>query len=421
MSMIGVQVDDPWASSAAARSGLIGRQADAALDGAPLMAWSLGGPCDRGIDEGQVLACADLMRDRLSAFGYDLLMLDSRWFADADGVAIDRHGRPAPIAARFPSGAEGRGLAPLAEQLRKRGLRLGVYLDRGLPRAAAARRAPILGAAGRTASDIADLRAGPGDMLSVDNFHPAAQAYYDSLLTLLSGWGVAVVKLGGWRPSSTHDLAELAAMTRAAHACEPPMALCLSPPGRTERADEPAWSRWVAIDSQFDRLAAAALGGGDRWPSTAAALARGLDDLGCDRPRLSRDEQKALMTLWAIARAPLSVGGDLARLDAWTLSLLTNDAVLAVNQRGVAARPMFDRGGLTAWTSVSSCGRVRYLALFNRTGAPQIPSLPVSAWAELGSGVARELWSGETGRLEALLNRTMPAHGARLFGLQAPA
>jgi alpha-galactosidase len=47
---------------------------------------------------------------------------------------------------------------------------------------------------------------------------------------------------------------------------------------------------------------------------------------------LTADEQFTHISLWCLLASPLLIGCDLERLDAFTLSLLCNDEVLAVNQ-----------------------------------------------------------------------------------------
>ena len=47
----------------------------------------------------------------------------------------------------------------------------------------------------------------------------------------------------------------------------------------------------------------------------------------------THDEQTLLMTLWCISRSPLLAGGNLPDNDDFTLSLLSNDEVLAVDER----------------------------------------------------------------------------------------
>jgi alpha-galactosidase len=46
---------------------------------------------------------------------------------------------------------------------------------------------------------------------------------------------------------------------------------------------------------------------------------------------LSHDEQYTQITLWAMARSPLFFWGDMCRVDNFTLSLLTNEEVLAID------------------------------------------------------------------------------------------
>ena len=47
---------------------------------------------------------------------------------------------------------------------------------------------------------------------------------------------------------------------------------------------------------------------------------------------LTPDEQYTHITLWCLLSAPLLIGCDMTQLDDFTLSLLTNDEVLAVDQ-----------------------------------------------------------------------------------------
>ena len=48
--------------------------------------------------------------------------------------------------------------------------------------------------------------------------------------------------------------------------------------------------------------------------------------------RLTPDEQYTHISLWCLLSSPLLIGCDLNQLDPFTLNLLTNDEVLAVNQ-----------------------------------------------------------------------------------------
>ena len=52
---------------------------------------------------------------------------------------------------------------------------------------------------------------------------------------------------------------------------------------------------------------------------------------------LSPDEQYAHISLWAILSAPLLIGCDMRAIDDFTLGLLTNSEVIAVNQDPLVA------------------------------------------------------------------------------------
>ena len=144
-----------------------------------------------------------------------------------------------------------------------------------------------------------------------------------------------------------------------------------------------------------------------------------------DRPtHFTRDEQVTLMTLWSIARSPLIYGGDLTRTDPFTLSLLTNDEVLAVNQHSAHNRQLFRTDdGMIAWVADAADGKARYLAVFDiRDGALGAGSRAVPVELALlglqGKVQVRDLWSRtELEPVSGSFEPQVAAHGARLFRL----
>ncbi|HSD67191.1 MAG TPA: putative Ig domain-containing protein, partial [Vicinamibacteria bacterium] len=66
---------------------------------------------------------------------------------------------------------------------------------------------------------------------------------------------------------------------------------------------------------------------------------------------LTPNEQYAHVSLWSLVAAPLIFSGDVTRLDAFTLSLLTNDEVIDVDQDplGRPGRRVWKRGPLEVW------------------------------------------------------------------------
>ncbi len=67
--------------------------------------------------------------------------------------------------------------------------------------------------------------------------------------------------------------------------------------------------------------------------------------------RLTPDEQYTHISLWCLLSSPLLIGCDLARLDPFTLNLLTNDEVLAINQDelGKQATRIRKEDGIEIW------------------------------------------------------------------------
>ena len=80
-------------------------------------------------------------------------------------------------------------------------------------------------------------------------------------------------------------------------------------------------------------------------------------------------------------------GGDLPSNDAFTLSLLTNKAVLNVNQHSTNGRQLWRRGDLVAWTADDPATGDKYLALFN--ALDQDPA-PASSAAWLSQPINRQ-------------------------------
>ncbi len=55
--------------------------------------------------------------------------------------------------------------------------------------------------------------------------------------------------------------------------------------------------------------------------------------------RVTQDEQRTEFTLWAVARSPLILGGNLTRLDAFTRSLITNQTFSSWTRTPATAAP----------------------------------------------------------------------------------
>ncbi|HEY5227681.1 MAG TPA: glycoside hydrolase family 27 protein, partial [Opitutaceae bacterium] len=313
------------------------------------------------------------------------------------------------------------------------GLKFGIHLLRGIPRQAVEENLPILGTS-LHARDIADVKSvceWNTDMYGVDMAKPGAQEYYDSVFALVASWGVDYVKVDDIsRPYHEHQR-EIEGVRLAIDHSGRPMVLSLSP-GETAldaaehvmqhanlwRISDDFWDDWKLLRDQFARLEnwnRYRIPGA--WPD-ADMLPLGVIALGSHSTHFTKDEQVTLMSLWSIARSPLMFGGDMRKMDPFTLSLLTNDEVLAVNQRSLNNRPLFDKSGLVAWVADVPGSADKYLALFNTTDEAATVSAGLSEIGLVGPVSARNLWThSDTVVAGPKLSAVLPPHGSALLRL----
>ncbi len=139
--------------------------------------------------------------------------------------------------------------------------------------------------------------------------------------------------------------------------------------------------------------------------------------------KLTPDEQYSHVSLWALLSAPLLLGCDVRNLDAFTLALLTNDEVLAINQDslGRQAGRVHSEGNVEYWIKKLEDGSTA-LGIFNRGELPIELSIPWSALKVDPDLVVRDVWrQSDVGSTDAPLAVSLPRHGVRLVRLVANA
>jgi alpha-galactosidase len=131
--------------------------------------------------------------------------------------------------------------------------------------------------------------------------------------------------------------------------------------------------------------------------------------------RLTRDEQRAHFSLWVLLAAPLLLGCDLARLDDFTLSLLTNDEVIEIHQdpAGHMAERALARDGVEIWVKQLETG-ARAIGIFNRNDTPREYTFVLNDAGLVTPCRLRDLWLRENIGPGAY-HFNIPAHGAILF------
>ena len=108
---------------------------------------------------------------------------------------------------------------------------------------------------------------------------------------------------------------------------------------------------------------------------------------------LSPDECYTHMTLWSLLASPLLIGCDMTTMDPFTVSLFTNDEVLAVNQDALGKQGyrLRKNGDQEVWIKPLADGSMA-VGLFNEGKAPTEISLEWSELKLLGQPAVRDLW-----------------------------
>ena len=409
------------------------------------MGWNSWDFYGTSINEAKAKEQADYMAANLLSHGWNLITVDIQWYEpNATGfnynanatLVMDEWGRLIPATNRFPSAAGGAGFKPLADYVHSKGLKFGIHMMRGIPRQAWQQDLPVKGTA-YSARDIADTNSicswNP-DMYGVDMTKPGAQAYYDSIMEMVASWEVDFVKIDDL--SRPYHLKEIEAIRKAIDKTGRPIVLSTSP-GETPvdrgahvmnhanqwRISDDFWDNWGALYDQFTRLHDwTPYRGPGHFPDAdmlpLGKLQGGNNTSSGRVTNFTVNEQYTLMSLWAIARSPLIHGGDMTQMDPFTLSLLTNDEVIAVNQHSTHNRQLFRDGDLVAWVADKEGATDKYLAVFN-TGS-SVANVPVNL-ATLGySGAVqfRSLWDqSDIGAYSGTFSPVIASHGAALYQL----
>jgi hypothetical protein len=416
----------------------------------PPMGWNSYDYYDTAVNEEQVKANADYMAANLKEYGWEYVVVDIQWYAlDAGSqrdryqyipfweVAMDEYSRLVPCTDRFPSAKDGQGFKPLADYIHNLGLKFGIHIMRGIPRAAAHEHRKVFGS-DATANEIADPSSicfwNP-DMYGLRADREESQAYYNSLFELYAQWGVDFVKCDDiCRYDMPSAKKEIEMLHHAILACKRPIVLSLSPGpalineawhyekyANMWRITDDFWDSWPLLKNMFERC--------ELWQNHVSEgcypdcdmLPLGYVGKGFGEERytgFTKEEQVTMMTLWCMFRSPLMLGAELTKLDEWTKGLLTNKAVLRLLTHSMGAKQMYRDSKKVAWLSRDTEENAWYLALFNLEDTEGIIEFKETELeGSLFKGKAyEELWTGETGRAaDNNFTARIAAHGAKLY------
>ncbi|MBO4925426.1 MAG: glycoside hydrolase family 27 protein [Clostridia bacterium] len=407
----------------------------------PPMGWNSWDCWGAAVTEDTVRRNAAYMAEHLKEYGWEYVVVDIQWYQPTaashayepfSDLAMDGYGRLLPAENRFPSAAGGKGFGPLADYVHGLGLKFGIHIMRGLPRTAAHRKLPIQDSpyTCAQAADPNSICLWNPDMYGTRAEEPAAKAYYDSIFRLYADWGVDYVKCDDIAREYPRCQREIEIISEACRRCGREIVLSLSPgPAPLERAEhlkqyanlwritDDFWDDWRLLKAMFERAEKWCVHAGPgHWPDAdmlpLGALRQCYPGEEGKRTRFTPAEQRTMMTLWCMMRSPLMMGGDMTKNDPFTLSLLTNGALLAIERESWCAHPLRTGEEEAVWIAPRTDGTGCYAAAFNLSEKKRRVAVP-----DLGRPfrMATELWTGKTGRsLSALL----PAHDTAVWRIQ---
>ena len=306
---------------------------------------------------------------KLKPAGYTYFVIDAGWFRHYDfqpgenwpcegdpvHIRLDEFGRYLPSERLFPHE-----LQRHIDRVHEYGLKFGLHIMRGIPREAVRLNLPVKGTPYH-AADIANLE----DTCSwcalcygINMEHPGAQAYYDSMLELVAGWGVDFIKYD----DIVHKPAEINAVADALAKTGRDIFLSLSPGDDFSRDNRETFRRaqMVRITRDIWDLREDIVISFERWEKFREYADENfwpdLDmipfgsikqhvPLSTKRPfaprgyarldNFSTAQKRTFITQRAMAASPLFMGGDLVSSPQSVFDLITDPEMLACNQNGV--------------------------------------------------------------------------------------
>jgi alpha-galactosidase len=180
---------------------------------------------------------------------------------------------------------------------------------------------------------------------------------------------------------------------------------------------------WSMSSIAFQQTGHEKFAGPGHWNDTDMLVVGNLGWGRTDHPRptlLTPNEQLTHISLWALQAAPMLIGADMANIDQWTVDLLGNRDVLAINQDpgGHAAGRVWADNWTQIWARKLSDGTTA-VGLFNRAPVPMPVTLKFADIGVSDGSTIHYPWThtdkaGPAGSAKEL-TETVPRHGVVLI------
>lgn len=358
----------------------------AALSPTPPMGWNTWNyfVCEN-INEVNIRAQADaLVSTGMRDLGYRYVNLDDCWQTKRDRAGVIQAD---PL--KFPSG-----IKALGAYIHARGLKFGLYTDRGL---LTCQKRP--GSYDHDVQDAKTYAAWGVDFLKEDNCflpspRPTAYSSYERMSKAIAKTGRPILlSLCNWGEENSWNWGEKFASMWRTH---------------TDMSDN-----WASLLESFDaNLDHASKQHPGAWNDP--------DLLQIGNSGMSMTEYQSQMSLWAISAAPLIAGNDLTQMTPATLAILSNPDVIAVDQdpAGKQGTLIDDDGhGLQVYSKVLAGSGARAVAILNRSELTVRAVLNFSMLGLNDRVLVRDLWARRSlGTIDkSLVIDSIAPHETKMF------
>jgi alpha-galactosidase len=356
------------------------------LAATPPMGWNSWNHFAERIDDKMVRETADaLVSTGLKDAGYIYLNIDDTWEGDRDANGVIHPN------AKFPD------MKALADYVHSKGLKLGIYSSPG-PKTCA------------------------GFEGSLGHEEPDAQTY--------ARWGIDYLKYDWCQqpPSNVEEMKNAyAKMHEALKKTGRLIVLSLCQYGWNrvwEWGPSVGGNMWRTTGDISDRYSVMAeIGFNQNGLETFAGPGHWNDPdmLEVGNGGMNEDEYRTHFSLWAILAAPLIAGNDLTKMTPYTVEILTNREVIAVDQdpAGKQGFRIAQEGPFEVWLKPMADGS-KVVGLFNRQRTVEQMTVNFSQIGIPGEASIRDLWlKKDLGTFKEKYNAYVPAHGVVLIRIKS--
>jgi alpha-galactosidase len=351
----------------------------------PPMGWNSWNHFAERVDDRGVRAAADaLVASGMKDAGYVYINIDDTWEAGRDAQGFIQPNQ------KFPD------MKALADYVHSKGLKIGIY-----------------------SSPAAKTCAGYEGSLGHDE--QDAQSY--------AKWGIDYLKYDWCQANGTREemIAAYTKMHDALKRTGRPIVLSLCQYGLNkvwEWGPAVGGNLWrttgdisdqyrVMADIGFSQNGLEKFAGPGHWNDP--------DMLEVGNGGMNEDEYRTHMSLWAILAAPLIAGNDLTRMTPFTVELLTNREVIAVDQDplGKQGYRVAQEGPFEIWMKPLADGS-KAVGLFNRQRSTEQLTVKLAQLGIDGEASVRDLWlKKDLGTVSGVFSVYVPSHGVVMVRIKA--